>query len=125
MLTFLNGIFGAKSEESMAHLERSCLEICATITRDHQLFRSFFGLTKPADLLFIKKQVDYQPLSIRFTSFVQDSHDAQKSQLLQDLDISTTAGPSSDASEDGDRETIQMMETQVEQLNNELKKILK
>jgi len=85
MLTFLNGIFGAKSEESMAHLERSCLEICATITRDHELLKSFFGLSKPSDLLVIKTQVDYQPLSIRFTSFIQDSHNIQQHQLLEDI----------------------------------------
>lgn len=112
MLTFLNGIFGAKSEESMAHLERSNLEICATITRDHELLKSFFGLSNSSDLLMIKSQVDYRPLSIRFISFVKDSHNAQESKLIDD--VKRTTGLSTDTSDKEDEEQLKSMESQLE-----------
>jgi len=57
MLTFLNGVFGAKSEETMSRLERDIVWTMATMNRDYCLYiksLSYLGIQREPDLADIQ-----------------------------------------------------------------------
>ena len=70
-------------------------------------------MNDPKSILVIQKSADLKPVSIRFTSFVEDSHTEQREQIMKDLQILDNFT--------NEQKRINQMSKQIKEMNDQIK----
>ena len=134
MLTFLNGVFGAKSEETMSRLERDIVWTMATMNRDHCLVLkslSYLGIQRPLSYLGLLQLEEPDLADIQYIArtesddVVLDSFTSQLDHYLEcQHNLVTKANGRAASMYSGRNAALSGIQNQLEELDANLEKIM-